>query len=94
MVVAFKTAEISMREDMRSDRHPPDELVADDLPGPGFDYVDATHIEALVSCLKYHNFRPRRPVKEHGQAHSDNWRNSGERRLRWPRRVMKKDWCI
>lgn len=41
------------------------------IAAPDFDYVDTTHIEAVVSCLKYHNFRPRRPVKEHGQAHGD-----------------------
>lgn len=48
------------------------------IAAPDFDYVDATHIEAVVSCLQYHNFRPRRPVKEHGQAHGEM--SSAERR--------------
>lgn len=38
------------------------------IAGPDFDYVDTTHIDDVVACLEYHNFRPRRPVKEHGQA--------------------------
>lgn len=49
------------------------------IAAPDFDYVDTTHIAALVSCLEYHNFRPRRPVKEHGQADGDMSRVARQR---------------
>ncbi len=38
------------------------------IAAPDFDYLDRTHIDRLVSCLKYHNFNPRLPVREHGQS--------------------------
>lgn len=38
------------------------------IAAPDFDYVDRTALERVVSALMYHNFRPRRPVQEHGQT--------------------------
>lgn len=38
------------------------------IAAPDFNYVDTRPIDALVESLKYHNFSPRRPIKEHGQA--------------------------
>jgi nucleoside 2-deoxyribosyltransferase len=40
------------------------------VAAPDFDYVDTSPLEALIASLKYHNFSPRRPVKEHGQLTS------------------------
>jgi nucleoside 2-deoxyribosyltransferase len=37
------------------------------IAGPDFNYVDTHAIDALEESLRYHNFTPRRPVKEHGQ---------------------------
>lgn len=37
------------------------------VAGPDFDFIDTTEIDRLVSCLTYHNFSPRRPIKENGQ---------------------------
>lgn len=37
------------------------------IAGPDFDYVDSTPIDRLVEALRYHNFSPRLPVREHGQ---------------------------
>ncbi|MDC6386298.1 hypothetical protein D2V93_17835 [Flagellimonas taeanensis] len=37
------------------------------IAAPDFDYIDTSKIDLLVECLKYHNFNPRRPVKENGQ---------------------------
>lgn len=37
------------------------------IAAPDFDYVDTTLIETLEKSLIYHNFRPRRPIKENGQ---------------------------
>jgi len=37
------------------------------IAAPDFDFVDASPIDKLVNSLKYHNFNPRRPIKEHGQ---------------------------
>jgi nucleoside 2-deoxyribosyltransferase len=43
------------------------------LAAPDFDYVDRGAIDAVVSALDYHNFRPRRPIQENGQAtHEDS----------------------
>jgi nucleoside 2-deoxyribosyltransferase len=41
------------------------------IAAPDFDYVNTSAIDALEAALKYHNFRPRRPVKENGQAKVD-----------------------
>lgn len=41
------------------------------IAAPDFDYVDRRPIDVLVECLKYHNFTPRLPVREHGQANGD-----------------------
>lgn len=37
------------------------------LAGPDFSFVDTHLIEVLESALQYHNFYPRRPIKENGQ---------------------------
>lgn len=37
------------------------------IAAPDFDFVDTSPIDCLVNSLEYHNFRPRRPVKENGQ---------------------------
>jgi len=37
------------------------------IAAPDFDFVDTTLIEKLEENLKYHNFSPRRPIKEDGQ---------------------------
>jgi nucleoside 2-deoxyribosyltransferase len=37
------------------------------IAAPDFDYVDSRHIDHIAECLSYHNFTPRRPVKENGQ---------------------------
>jgi nucleoside 2-deoxyribosyltransferase len=41
------------------------------IAAPDFDYVKRRHIDALVECLRYHNFSPRLPVRENGQARDD-----------------------
>lgn len=38
------------------------------IAAPDFDYNDRTRINAVADSLKYHNFRPRLPVRENGQA--------------------------
>lgn len=38
------------------------------LAAPDFDYVDTTPLDGIADALAYHNFSPRRPVKENGQA--------------------------
>ncbi|WP_422373692.1 nucleoside 2-deoxyribosyltransferase [Flagellimonas sp.] len=37
------------------------------IAAPDFDYLDTSKIELLVESLLYHNFKPRRPIKENGQ---------------------------
>lgn len=37
------------------------------IAAPDFDYLNTTPIDYLCSCLTYHNFIPRRPVREVGQ---------------------------
>lgn len=37
------------------------------IAAPDFDFVDTTLIDNLCESLKYHNFKPRRPIKENGQ---------------------------
>ncbi len=41
------------------------------IAAPDFDFVDTHPIEAIVGCLQYHNFSPRRPVKENGQMEAN-----------------------
>ena len=38
------------------------------IAAPDFDYVDRTQIDNVANCLKYHNFSPRLPIREFGQA--------------------------
>jgi nucleoside 2-deoxyribosyltransferase len=40
------------------------------IAAPDFDYINTDPLEELVQSLKYHNFSPRRPVREHGQITS------------------------
>jgi nucleoside 2-deoxyribosyltransferase len=37
------------------------------IAAPDFDYIDRTQIDRVVESLRYHNFVPRLPVREHGQ---------------------------
>lgn len=37
------------------------------IAAPDFDHVDRRPIDAVAAALKYHNFSPRLPVREHGQ---------------------------
>lgn len=37
------------------------------IAAPDFDYLDTYFIEEVYNCLLYHNFNPRRPIKENGQ---------------------------
>jgi nucleoside 2-deoxyribosyltransferase len=37
------------------------------IAAPDFEYVDTRLIDTLSNCLVYHNFSPRRPIKENGQ---------------------------
>lgn len=37
------------------------------IAAPDFDFMDTKHIDALSDSLSYHNFLPRRPIKENGQ---------------------------
>ncbi len=41
------------------------------MAAPDFDFVDTRPFDQLVRCLKYHNFSPRCPVREHGQIGKD-----------------------
>jgi nucleoside 2-deoxyribosyltransferase/sugar/nucleoside kinase (ribokinase family) len=42
------------------------------LAAPDFSYVDTTPLDQLADALAYHNFSPRRPVRENGQARLDS----------------------
>ncbi len=42
------------------------------IAAPDFDYVDRSPIVAMEEALRYHNFSPRRPILEHGQAKKDD----------------------
>jgi nucleoside 2-deoxyribosyltransferase len=42
------------------------------IAGPDFDYLDTTLIDTVYKSLQYHNFSPRRPIKENGQARLDS----------------------
>lgn len=37
------------------------------IAAPDFDFVDTSPIDRLVNSLQYHNFNPRRPIRENGQ---------------------------
>ncbi len=36
------------------------------IASPDFDYLNTNDIDILYNCLVYHNFNPRRPIKENG----------------------------
>lgn len=38
------------------------------IAAPDFDYIDRSHIDHVQCCLEYHNFKPRLPIRESGQA--------------------------
>ena len=42
------------------------------IAAPDFDYIDRTPLKELEEALVYHNFSPRFPVREHGQARKDS----------------------
>ncbi|MCL5960657.1 MAG: nucleoside 2-deoxyribosyltransferase [Chloroflexi bacterium] len=41
------------------------------VAAPDFSYVDKAPINYIVECLRYHNFCPRLPVREHGEMEED-----------------------
>lgn len=49
------------------------------IAAPDFDYMDRRHIDGLVACLRYHNFSPRLPVRENGQANESMSRADRQR---------------
>lgn len=42
------------------------------IAAPDFDFIDTSDIDLLCENLSYHNFSPRRPVKENGQMNHDD----------------------
>src|SRR5690606_13403125 len=42
------------------------------IAAPDFDFVDTSLIDTLEKSLKYHNFTPRRPVRENGQMNDND----------------------
>lgn len=42
------------------------------IAAPDFDFVDTSEIDLLCENLSYHNFSPRRPVRENGQMSTDD----------------------
>jgi nucleoside 2-deoxyribosyltransferase len=42
------------------------------IAAPDFDFEDTNLIDTLVNSLVYHNFKPRRPIKENGQVKEDD----------------------
>jgi nucleoside 2-deoxyribosyltransferase len=42
------------------------------IAAPDFDFVDTSLIDTLERSLLYHNFAPRRPIKENGQMKEDD----------------------
>jgi len=42
------------------------------IAAPDFDFVDTSLIDTLEESLLYHNFSPRRPIKENGQMKEDD----------------------
>lgn len=41
------------------------------MAAPDFDYINTEKLDALENSLLYHNFLPRRPIKENGQVDKD-----------------------
>lgn len=41
------------------------------MAAPDFDYVNTEKLNALEKALSYHNFKPRRPIKENGQVNKN-----------------------
>jgi len=41
------------------------------IAAPDFSFVDIKHIDILDAALRYHNFTPRRPIKENGEMEKD-----------------------
>lgn len=41
------------------------------IAAPDFDFLDTSDIDRLVNSLNYHNFSPRRPIKENGQMEAN-----------------------
>ncbi|AHF94630.1 hypothetical protein OPIT5_22345 [Opitutaceae bacterium TAV5] len=38
------------------------------IAAPDFSYLDCSEVDKVAHCLRYHNFTPRLPVRENGQA--------------------------
>ncbi len=38
------------------------------IAAPDFSYLDRSEVEKIADCLRYHNFSPRLPVRENGEA--------------------------
>jgi nucleoside 2-deoxyribosyltransferase len=45
------------------------------IAGPDFSFIDTHLIEVLENALQYHNFYPRRPIKENGQMEENATRS-------------------
>lgn len=45
------------------------------IAAPDFNFVDVEPIENIFESLEYHNFTPRRPIKENGQMENDASKN-------------------
>lgn len=41
------------------------------MAAPDFDYINTEKLDILENSLLYHNFKPRRPIKENGQVNKD-----------------------
>jgi nucleoside 2-deoxyribosyltransferase len=41
------------------------------MAAPDFDYIDTEKLDILEDSLLYHNFKPRRPIRENGQVNKD-----------------------
>jgi nucleoside 2-deoxyribosyltransferase len=57
------------------------------IAAPDFDFVDTRPIDSLVESLRYHNFSPRCPVREHGQV----GKNAKPKRRQ---HLFNKDMCL
>lgn len=41
------------------------------MAAPDFDYIDTKQVDVIADALSYHNFMPRLPIRENGQANAD-----------------------
>lgn len=52
------------------------------IAAPDFSYVNTSSIDEIASAIAYHNFNPRRPVREHGQASANTTESDKEKLAR------------